>query len=128
QAAGLSGFASLIFNKDSNNQLRLIASGRGDHYQVPIDPTASPILHDVENERDDFVNFSWLHTIGTGVTLTVSPFYHFNRAHYEPNTDDTSSPNMIADQITPAELRPSGWFEGSTISTPASRALVSGTI
>ena len=89
QGAGLSGFASLIFNKDSNNQLRLIASGRGDHYQVPIDPTASPILHDVENERDDFVNFSWLHTIGTGVTLTVSPFYHFNRAHYEPNTDDT---------------------------------------
>jgi outer membrane receptor protein involved in Fe transport len=89
QAAGLSGFTSLIFNKDAANQLRLIASVRGDHYQVPIDPTASPILHDVENERDDFVNFSWLHTIGTGVTLTVSPFYHFNRAHYEPNIDDT---------------------------------------
>src|SRR5438067_948697 len=89
QAAGLSGFASLIFNKESNNQLRLIASGRGDHYQVPIDPTASPILHDVENERDGFVNFSWLHTIGAGVTLTVSPFYHFNRAHYEPNIEDT---------------------------------------
>jgi outer membrane receptor protein involved in Fe transport len=88
QAAGLSGFASLIFNKDSNNQSRLIASAREDHYQAPIDPTASPILHDVENERDDFVNFSWLHTIGTGVTLTVSPFYHFNRAHYEPNFDD----------------------------------------
>src|SRR5204863_4465139 len=86
---GLSDIASLIYNKDSNNQLRLIASGRGDHYQVPIDPTASPILHDVENEHDDFVNFSWLHTIGSGVTLTVSPFYHFNRAHYEPNTDDT---------------------------------------
>jgi outer membrane receptor protein involved in Fe transport len=88
QAAGLSGFASLIFNKDVGNQLRLIASVRGDHYQVPIDPSADPILHDVENERDDFVNFSWLHTIGTGVTLTVSPFYHFNRAHYEPSPND----------------------------------------
>jgi outer membrane receptor protein involved in Fe transport len=88
QAAGISGFASLIFNKDAANQLRLIASARGDHYQVPIDPTASDILHDVENERDDFVNFTWLHTIGSGVTLTVSPFYHFNRAHYEPGPSD----------------------------------------
>jgi outer membrane receptor protein involved in Fe transport len=88
QAAGVSGFTSLIFNKDAANQLRLIASARGDHYQVPIDPTTFPILHDTENERDDFVNFTWLHTIGTGVTLTVSPFYHFNRAHYEPSSDD----------------------------------------
>jgi hypothetical protein len=88
QAAGLSAFTSLIFNRDSNNQLRLIASARGDHYQVPIDPTATDILHDIENERDDFVNFSWLHTVGTGVTLTVSPFYHFNRAHYEPSRAD----------------------------------------
>jgi outer membrane receptor protein involved in Fe transport len=88
QAAGLGGFTSLIFNKDSNNQLRLIASARGDHYQVPIDPTADPILHDVENERDDFVNFSWLHTMGAGVTLTIAPFHHFNRAHYEPSSND----------------------------------------
>jgi outer membrane cobalamin receptor len=88
QAAGLSGFTSLIFNKDVANQLRLIASVRGDHYQVPIDPTTDPILHDVENERDDFVNFTWLHTIGSGVTLTISPFYHFNRAHYEPSPND----------------------------------------
>jgi outer membrane cobalamin receptor len=88
QAAGLSGFTSLIFNKDANNQFRLIASARGDHYQVPIDPTASPMLHDIENERDDFVNFTWLHTMGSGITLTVSPFYHFNRAHYERNPID----------------------------------------
>jgi outer membrane receptor protein involved in Fe transport len=88
QAAGVSGFTSLIFNKDAANQLRLIASARGDHYQVPIDPTTFPILHDTENERDDFVNFTWLHSIGSGVTLTVSPFYHFNRAHYEPSSND----------------------------------------
>jgi outer membrane receptor for ferrienterochelin and colicin len=87
QAAGLSGFTSLIFNKDPANQLRLVASVRGDHYQVPINP-ADP-LHDAEDERDNFVNFSWLHTIGTGVSLTVSPFYHFNSAHYLPNPQDS---------------------------------------
>ncbi|MGH7489199.1 MAG: TonB-dependent receptor plug domain-containing protein, partial [bacterium] len=83
QAAGLSGFASLIFNKTPNDQFRLITSLRGDHYQVPnsTDQQAQGI-QDVENERDDFVNFSWLHTIGTGTVLTISPFYHFNRAHF----------------------------------------------
>lgn len=91
QAAGLSGFASLIFNQDANNQVRLIASSRLDHYQVPINP-ASP-LHDVEAERDDFVNFTWLHTVGGGITLTVSPFYHFNSAHYIPGQADSLASN-----------------------------------
>jgi outer membrane receptor protein involved in Fe transport len=86
QGAGLSVFTSLIFNKDASNQLRLVASARGDHYQVPIDP-GNP-LHDVEDERDDFVNFTWMHTLGTGVSWTVSPFYHFNRAHYRPSSQD----------------------------------------
>ena len=87
-AAGLSGFTSLIFNKDAANQFRFIASARGDHYQVPIDLSASSVLHDVENERDNFANFTWLHTIGSGVVLTLSPFYHFNRAHYEGSPQD----------------------------------------
>jgi outer membrane receptor for ferrienterochelin and colicin len=88
QAGGLGGFASLIFNKDAANQLRLVASARGDHYQLPIDP-ANP-LHEVEDERDDFVNFTWLHTIGSGVSMTFSPFYHFNRAHYIPGVSDAT--------------------------------------
>jgi outer membrane receptor protein involved in Fe transport len=87
QAAGLSGFTSLIFNKDSADQLRLVASVRGDHYQVPINP-ADP-LHDIEEERDQFVNFSWLRTLSPGVTLMLSPFYHFNRAHYLPGPQDS---------------------------------------
>lgn len=87
-AAGLSGFTSLIFNKDANDQLRFVASARGDHFQVPIDPS-SPPLHDVEDERDDFANFSWIHTVSDGVTLTVSPFYHFNRAHYLGDAQDS---------------------------------------
>src|SRR5580704_2576813 len=83
QAAGLGGFGSLIFNKSPNDQLRLVTSIRGDHYQVPNDPDLQAQgFRDVENERDVFANFSWLHTIGSGMVLTVSPFFHFNRAHY----------------------------------------------
>ncbi len=83
QAAGLGGFGSLIFNKSPNDQLRLVTSIRGDHYQVPNDPDLQAQgFRDVENERDAFANFSWLHTIGSGIVLTVSPFFHFNRAHY----------------------------------------------
>ena len=83
QAAGLGGYGSLIFNKSPNDQLRLVTSVRGDHYQVPNAPDQQAAgFHDVENERDAFVNFSWLHSINPNTVLTVSPFYHFNRAHY----------------------------------------------
>jgi outer membrane receptor for ferrienterochelin and colicin len=89
QAAGLSGFGSLIFNKTPSDQLRLVTSVRGDHFQVPNTPEQqSAGIRDVENERDAFVNFSWLHTIGTGTVVTVSPFYHFNGAHYEGGPND----------------------------------------
>ena len=37
-AAGLGGYGSLIFNKSPNDQLRLVTSVRGDHYQVPNSP------------------------------------------------------------------------------------------
>ena len=83
QSAGLSGFTSLIFNKTPNEQFRLVASARGDHFQVPNTPEQqSAGIRDVEDEHDDFVNLSWLHTAPSGVLLTVSPFYHFNSAHY----------------------------------------------
>ena len=88
QAAGLSGFGSIIFNKTPADQLRLVTSLRGDHYQVPIDPNATDILHDVEDERDDFTNFTWLHNFGNGTLLTISPFYHYNRAHYFGGPND----------------------------------------
>lgn len=84
--AGVGGFTSLIFNRDPDDQLRLVASARGDHYQVPVNP-ANP-LHDVEDERDDFVNFTWLHTVESGVTLTFSPFYHYNSAHYSGGSEN----------------------------------------
>src|SRR5581483_5830913 len=90
RAAGLSGFGSLIFNKTPNDQLRLVSSMRGDHFQVPNSPEQRLAgIRDVQDERDAFVNFSWLHTMGTGAVLTLSPFYHFNRAHYLGGSTDT---------------------------------------
>jgi len=98
-ADGLSGFGSLIFNQSPSDQLRLITSVRGDHYQVPNTPDSETQgFRDVEKERDTFVNFSWLHTAGTGVVLTVSPFYHFNRAHYLGDYTGTPDPNVLIPQ------------------------------
>jgi outer membrane receptor for ferrienterochelin and colicin len=98
-ADGLSGFGSLIFNQSPSDQLRLITSVRGDHYQVPNTPDSQTQgVRDVENERDTFVNFSWLHTAGTGVVLTVSPFYHFNRAHYIGDYTGAPVPNVLIPQ------------------------------
>jgi hypothetical protein len=90
QAAGLSAFTSLIFNLTPADQLRLIGSSRGDHFQVPNTPEQqSAGIRDVEDERDHFVNFSWLHTASGGVVLTLSPFYHYNSAHYIGGPNDT---------------------------------------
>ena len=35
---GYGGFASFIYNHDSKNQFRVVASLRQDYYQIPIDP------------------------------------------------------------------------------------------
>ena len=104
-ATGLGGFASLIFNKTPSDQLRLVTSLRGDHYQVPNDPDQQASgIRDIENERDAFANFSWLHTAGEGVVLTVSPFYHFNRAHYIGGPEDSP--------VIPEDDRGSHYFGG----------------
>ena len=115
EAAGLGGFGSLIFNKSANDQLRLVTSVRGDHYQVPIDPNdpATADNRDVENERDAFANFSWVHTAGNGVSTTVSPFYHFNRAHYIGKFVGTFDPeNPVA---IPEDDRGSNFFGGTAM-------------
>jgi outer membrane receptor protein involved in Fe transport len=109
QSAGLGAFASLIFNKTANDQLRFIASLRGDHYQVPNDPgQQAQGIRDVEDERDDLLSFTWLHTIGSGTVLTLSPFFHFNRAHY--NGEFVGNP---ADGVVvPEDDRGSNYFGG----------------
>src|SRR6266568_719964 len=82
-ASGLGGFTSLMFNTTPNDQLRLVASIRGDHYQIPNTPDDQASgIRDLDVERDTFVNFSWVHTIAPGELVTVSPFYHRNRADY----------------------------------------------
>jgi outer membrane cobalamin receptor len=94
-ANGVGGFTSLIYNADSQDQLRLVAQIRRDYYQVPFDPndpnTQGTFLHDVNRETDSFVTFSWVRTFSAGLMLTVSPFYHFNRADYESSPADLPS-------------------------------------
>ena len=42
----------------------------------------------MERERDALVNFSWAHSFRPNVVLTVSPFYHYNRANYDGDPND----------------------------------------
>jgi outer membrane cobalamin receptor len=86
---GASAFTSLILNATPADQLRLVASVRRDVFQIPnnADAQASGV-RDLQNERDAFANFSWVHTIGTGTLLIVSPFYHFNRSAYDGGPND----------------------------------------
>jgi hypothetical protein len=81
--SGLGGFGNILFNATPNDQLRLVASVRGDHYQIPNTPDDQAAgIRDFDKERDAFVNFSWVHMINKGTLLTVSPFYHYNRVNY----------------------------------------------
>ena len=88
--SGLGGFGTLIFNATPQDQLRLVASVRRDHYQIPNTPEQQNSgIRDLDLERDAFVNFSWVHTFGPGMLLTISPFYHFNRANLVGGPNDT---------------------------------------
>jgi outer membrane receptor protein involved in Fe transport len=87
---GLGGMATLIYNRDVNNQFRLVSLFRNDDYQIPNDPDAQAAgIRDQELERDAVVSLSWLHTFRPGLILTASPFYHFNRANYDGAPADT---------------------------------------
>lgn len=94
-ANGYGGFASLIYNADSQDQFRLVAQTRHDFYQVPFDPndpnTQGQFLRDVNHESDTFATFSWVRTFSPGLMLTVSPFYHYNDANYESSRADLPS-------------------------------------
>ncbi|HET9307929.1 MAG TPA: TonB-dependent receptor [Candidatus Sulfotelmatobacter sp.] len=104
-ANGYGGFGSLIFNVDPSDQLRLVTSLRRDFYQIPYDPFPYDLenglvngdltgqypslnLRDTDREADAVVNFSWVHTFNSQMLLTVSPFYHYNRANYDSALSD----------------------------------------
>jgi len=106
RANGYGGFASLIFNVDPSDQLRFVTSLRKDYYQIPYDPFPNDIenapsaandnqaqfpsfnLRDGDHESDALANFSWVHTFNSKILLTVSPFYHYNRANYDGSLTD----------------------------------------
>ena len=104
-ANGYGGFGSLIFNVDPSDQLRFVTSLRRDYYQIPYDPFPSDIenglvngqltgqypsldLRDGDHESDALANFSWVHTFNSRMLLTVSPFFHYNRANYDSQLTD----------------------------------------
>ena len=94
-ANGFGGFTSLIYNADSQDQLRLVAQLRRDFFQVPFDPndpgTQGQFLRDANRENDSFVTFSWVRTFSPGLMLTISPFYHYNTANYQSTLQDFPS-------------------------------------
>lgn len=89
QNNGFGGFASFIFNANPKDQFRLVTAVRRDFFQVPNDQDAQDAgIRDVERERDAFVNFSWVRTLNSKLLLTVSPFYHYNRAAFIGGPND----------------------------------------
>lgn len=92
-ANGYGLFTSLIYNATARDQLRLVAQLRGDYYQVPFDAGASSegLLRDANRERDGYWAFSWVRTVNSGLVLTASPFYHYNRVRYESDPLDVPS-------------------------------------
>ena len=83
QTSAVGAFVSLLFNASPNDQLRWIGSVREDHYQIPNDPDAQAAgIRDLDLERDNLVGFHWMHSFAPAITLAVSPYYHYNDAHY----------------------------------------------
>jgi len=105
-ANGYGGFGTLIFNVDSANQLRLVTSLRRDYYQVPYDPFPNDIengsipendftpqypslgLRDGQHESDAILNFSWVHSFNSHLSMTLSPLFHYNRGDYDSLATD----------------------------------------
>ena len=88
--SGIGGFGSLVYNATPSDQLRLVTSLRKDHYQIPNTPDDQANgIRDRDRESDVFANFSWVHTFSPATMLTLSPFYHFNRADFAGGPGDT---------------------------------------
>jgi outer membrane receptor protein involved in Fe transport len=91
QSSGVGTFLSLFYNPNASNQLRWIASIREDHYQIPNAPDDQAAgIRDLDLERDDLLGFHWTHSFSNGTTFTLSPYFHFNSAHYVGGPNDPS--------------------------------------
>ncbi|MGH9352714.1 MAG: TonB-dependent receptor domain-containing protein [Terriglobia bacterium] len=90
QTSGLGGFASILYNPSAENQLRVVASLEGNHFQIPNEADAQAAgIRDLDIERDDMLGFTWAHSSPGGVVVTVSPFFNYNRAGYLGGPADT---------------------------------------
>ncbi len=96
-ANGYGGFGSFIYNRNPQDQLRLVTQLRTDYFQIPYDPDPNSYgnqllpsygLRDGQHEVDGLVAFTWAHTFNASTLLEVSPFYHYNQADYESNPND----------------------------------------
>lgn len=94
---GFGGFGSLIFNKDTANQIRAVGQVRRDFFQIPYDPDPNSFenqqydssgLRDTQNERDAFAAVTWEHSFNASTALQFSPFYHYNQSDYQPGVAD----------------------------------------
>jgi len=118
---GLGGFESLIFNADSKDQFRFVGSERRDFFQIPNTPAQNAAaIHDAQREGDAFADFSWVRTLAPAALLTLSPFYHYNRANYEggpadfpiSTTDNRASTYWGAQATVTAATGPSNFEAG----------------
>ena len=90
QSAGVGGFLSLLYNPSAENQVRWIVSLRNDHYAIPNTPDDQAAgIRDLDLERDALVGFQWVHSAASGVTFSLSPYFHFSAAHYAGGPGDT---------------------------------------
>ena len=91
QGAGGGAFTSLIFNATPNDQFRFVGSARTDYFQVPNTPDQQLAgIRDRDREQDFFGNFSWVHTVGSGILFTLAPSFHINRAAFEGLGDEAN--------------------------------------
>src|SRR5258706_7257217 len=95
-ANGYGGFVSLIYNADSQNQLRFVAQSRRDYYQVPVDPNKplngpGETLRDANRESDSYAAFSWVRTFSPGLVLAHSTLFPFHNVPYLNDPDEFSS-------------------------------------
>ncbi len=97
-ANGYGGFASFIYNRTPKDQFRLVAQLRQDYFQIPYDPNPNDFenqqydssgLRDGQHETDGLSALSWIHSFNASTVLQVSPFFHYNKADYASNPNDT---------------------------------------
>jgi len=90
QNSAVGGFLSLMLNATPKDQLRWIVSLRENHYQIPNTQDQQDAgIRDLDLERDYLAGFYWMHTFSDGVLFTLSPYWHFNAAHYLGGPQDT---------------------------------------